>query len=241
MLTSLGTEDPFGGPASTPMQPTFQTTMSFKTDRHCLIINLGVLQTGKQVKAVELRGRPLKELISMNTGFLMEISISERENLNQLIELPLLTDMTNEPFVFHVTDPDRAWIFLKFLHASSNLTKEHNLLGGGTALIGSPGDYFGRNRESLIRERTVPILEKDTLDVLGKVTFAFVISRPISQRVSPLVKPLVTEEGVQLVGHRDLGQNTVSRDYLQIGENTIESFLLASKQGASIVKIRIIY
>lgn len=84
MLTSLGTENPLGGPASTPMQPTFQTTMSFKTDRHCLIINLGVLQNGKRVKAVELRDRSLKQLISMNTGFLLEISISERESLSGL-------------------------------------------------------------------------------------------------------------------------------------------------------------
>ncbi|KAB8242537.1 ankyrin repeat-containing protein [Aspergillus flavus] len=236
MLTSLGTEDSLGGPASTLIQPIRRNTQSFRTDCHYLIINLGVLQSGKQVKAVELRERSPKELISMNAGFLMEISISERGSIRELVELPSLTDMTHEPFVFPVTDPDRAWLSFKFLQASSTLAKEYNLLGGGTALIGSPGDHFGENRESLIRERTVPILEKDTLDVLGKVTFTFVISKPISYRAIPLARPLVVEEGVQLVGHRGLGQNTASHSYLQIGENTIESFLLASKQGATIVE-----
>ncbi|RAQ52493.1 ankyrin repeat-containing protein [Aspergillus flavus] len=236
MLTSLGTENPLGGPASTPIQPTLPKTMSFRNDCHYLIINLGVLQSGKQVKAVELRNRSPKELISMNAGFLMEISISENQSLSQLVELPLLTDMTNEPFVFPVTDPDGAWISFKLLHASSILTKERNLLGGGTAPIGRPGDYCGKNRESLIRERTVPILEKDTLDVLGKVTFTVVISKPISHSAGPLVRPLITGNGVQLVGHRGLGQNTASHSYLHIGENTIESFLLASKQGATIVE-----
>ncbi|OOO07236.1 glycerophosphoryl diester phosphodiesterase [Aspergillus oryzae] len=216
--------------------PIRRNTQSFRTDCHYLIINLGVLQSGKQVKAVELRERSPKELISMNAGFLMEISISERGSIRELVELPSLTDMTHEPFVFPVTDPDRAWLSFKFLQASSTLAKEYNLLGGGTALIGSPGDHFGENRESLIRERTVPILEKDTLDVLGKVTFTFVISKPISYRAIPLARPLVVEEGVQLVGHRGLGQNTASHSYLQIGENTIESFLLASKQGATIVE-----
>lgn len=204
MLTSLGTENPLGGPASTPIQPTLPKTMSFRNDCHYLIINLGVLQSGKQVKAVELRNRSPKELISMNAGFLMEISISENQSLSQLVELPLLTDMTNEPFVFPVTDPDGAWISFKLLHASSILTKERNLLGGGTAPIGRPGDYCGKNRESLIRERTVPILEKDTLDVLGKVTFTVVISKPISHSAGPLVRPLITGNGVQLVGHRGM-------------------------------------
>ncbi|KAE8138298.1 humps family-domain-containing protein [Aspergillus pseudotamarii] len=203
MLTSLDTEDPLGGPASTFMQPILQNTMPFRTDCHYLIINLGVLQSGKQVKAVELRDRSPTELIAMNAGFLMEISTSERESKSQLVELPLLTDMTHEPFIFPVTDPDRAWISFKLLQASSTLTKGRNLLGGGTALIGSSSDYFGKNRESLIRERTVPILEKDTLDVLGKVTFTFVISKLISHRAGPLGRPLVTEEGVQLVGHRE--------------------------------------
>ncbi|KNG83260.1 putative ankyrin repeat-containing protein, partial [Aspergillus nomiae NRRL 13137] len=241
MLTSLGTEDPLGGPASILKQPIFQNTMSLRTDCHHLIINLGVLQSGKQVKAVELRDRSPKELIFMNAGFLMEISISERQSISQLVELPLLTDMTNEPFVFPVTDPDRAWISFKLLHANSTLPKERSLVGGGTALIGNPSDHFGENRESLIRERTVPILEKDTLDVLGKVTFTFVLSKPISHRAGPLVSPPVTEEGVQLVGHRGLGQNTASRSYLQIGENTIESFLSASKQGATFVEVRMIW
>ncbi|OGM44943.1 ankyrin repeat-containing protein [Aspergillus bombycis] len=80
MLTSLGTEDPLGGPASTLKQPICQTTIPFRTDCHCLVINLGVLQTGKKVKAVELRDHTPKELIFMNAGFLMEISISERES-----------------------------------------------------------------------------------------------------------------------------------------------------------------
>ncbi|KAE8335852.1 hypothetical protein BDV24DRAFT_155688 [Aspergillus arachidicola] len=174
MFTSLGTENPLGGPASTPIQPTLRKTMSLRNDRHYLIINLGVLQSGNQVKAVELRNRSLKELISMNAGFLMEISFSENQSISQLVELPLLTDMTNEPFL---------------LHASSTLTKERNLLGGGTAPVGSSSDYCGKNRESLIRERTVPILEKDTLDVLGIA--------------GPLVRPLITGNGVQLVGHRE--------------------------------------
>ncbi|KAB8258073.1 humps family-domain-containing protein [Aspergillus pseudonomiae] len=203
MLTSLGTEDPLGGPASTLEQPISQNAMSLRTDCHHLIINLGVLQSGKQVKAVELRDRSPKELIFMNAGFLMEISISERQSISHLVELPLLTDMTNEPFVFPVTDPDRAWISFKLLHDNSTLPKERSVLGGGTALIGNPSDHFGENRESIIRERTVPILEKDTLDVLGKVTFTFVLSKLISHHAGPLVRPPITEEGVQLVGHRE--------------------------------------
>ncbi|GMG03784.1 unnamed protein product [Aspergillus oryzae] len=230
MLTSLGTEDSLGGPASTLIQPIRRNTQSFRTDCHYLIINLGVLQSGKQVKAVELRERSPKELISMNAGFLMEISISERGSIRELVELPSLTDMTHEPFVFPVTDPDRAWLSFKFLQASSTLAKEYNLLGGGTALIGSPGDHFGENRESLIRERTVPILEKDTLDVLGKVTFTFVISKPISYRAIPLARPLVVEEGVQLVGHRvdfvSKGFKPNTRgDFIQDSFTTLEELL----------------
>ncbi|KAE8163084.1 hypothetical protein BDV40DRAFT_263709 [Aspergillus tamarii] len=52
--------------------------------------------------------------------------------------------MTNEPFIFPVTNPDRSWILFKLFHANSTLTKERKLLGG----------WYGSNRkpQRLIRK-----------------------------------------------------------------------------------------
>ncbi|OQE74625.1 hypothetical protein PENNAL_c0076G05257, partial [Penicillium nalgiovense] len=62
---------------------------------------------------------------------------------------------------------------------------------------------FGANRESLVRERTVPILEKSTMDIIGTVAFTLVIAKPLmGSYTPPLTEQKRSAEGIQLVGHR---------------------------------------
>lgn len=67
---------------------------------------------------------------------------------------------------------------------------------------------FGANRESLVRERTVPILEKSTMDIIGTVAFTLVIAKPLmGSYTPPLTEQKRSAEGIQLVGHR--GTNSI--------------------------------
>ncbi|KAK4653582.1 Glycerophosphocholine phosphodiesterase [Podospora pseudocomata] len=99
---------------------------------------------------------------------------------------------------------------------------------------------------SLIREQTVPILDKETMSVAGTVTFTFLIAKPYvhdlqgpqgfstpeewKTALTPVSSPPL------LVGHRGTGQNLIANKHLQIGENTVGSFLSAATLGASFVE-----
>ncbi|PLN82049.1 GDPD-domain-containing protein [Aspergillus taichungensis] len=204
-----------GGPASVPPTKSAPTEQgSFQSDRSYVIINLGALQHGQRGEALELRGSSLPESVYAHNGLSMEISIAEGGNSphsqSYTVKLPLLRDMLNEPFVFPVVNPNEAVISFKLLRAGHSLN-----------------DGLGEGRESL------------TLGVMGTVMFTFVVATPVDCAVPRLQSCDVGGGGggVQLVGHRGLGQNTASRTYLQMGENTIESFLSAAKQGAAFVEL----
>ncbi|THC92087.1 hypothetical protein EYZ11_008440 [Aspergillus tanneri] len=157
LLNSWNIEKLSGGPASMPLKLLPDTKSHFRPDQCYAVVNFGVLQNGKHVEAVEWRGP------SSTSGLSIEVSLSEASNASQLVELPILTDMVNQPFVFPVTDPNQAWLTFKML----------------------------------------------------------LIVKPMARPLPPLKNPCISR-GLQLVGHR--------------GENTIESFLSAAKQGATFVE-----
>ncbi|KAK9436618.1 putative ankyrin repeat-containing protein [Metarhizium brunneum] len=97
---------------------------------------------------------------------------------------------------------------------------------------------LGEKYESLIRERTVYLIDKETPAPAGTVLLSYVVAKPFPGLQKPSTSNQHRPENtfVQLVGHRGCGQNVSSRSFLQIGENTITSFLSAAKLGASFVE-----
>ncbi|KAJ6037686.1 uncharacterized protein N7446_010324 [Penicillium canescens] len=190
----------------------------------------------KKEKAVDLKGLLPEKTKYTSKLASLDMSISMEGNDSTLLKLPILSDVVNEPFVFPVLRPSEARLVFKFFRVDDSC-EGLQLVGSAAALLESGGDCFGANRESLVRARTIPILEKKTMDVMGTVTFTFVIAKPVMNLNLPTSAHRSTTEGaLQLVGHRGLGQNTINHSRIQLGENTIESFLSAAKQGASCVE-----
>ena len=116
------------------------------------------------------------------------------------LQLPILDDMVNEPFISPTKNPSEAQLMFNIFCT----TPAHRILvGSGTALLESHNRCFGANRESLIREHTVPILERETLHFMGTITFTFVIANPcMDLSTPPLINYWIKEtDQVQLVGH----------------------------------------
>lgn len=250
MLESWDPSDPsnmIGGPASLLQKPEPEPTTPASPSLLCAnqaIINLGVLRNGEHVEAVDFED-PLA-----TTSSSLDMSISIEDNTSELIKLPVLSDMVNEPVVLPVAKPDQARLIFKF-YSSHHSYEERQVVGTGAALLGKDQKCFGDNRESLVRERTVPIFNKITMDIMGTVTFTCVIAKSVTSFTIPqLPKQLLEKDGLQIVGHRGtsretpflalchlvdirshvtgLGQNTANRNQLQLGENTIEVSLLPS-------------
>ncbi|RHZ48190.1 uncharacterized protein CDV56_100746 [Aspergillus thermomutatus] len=237
MLDSWSTLNLPGSPSSMHVKPVSGAQVHLPPDYSYVIINLGATRKGNQAKAVVFN--PNSEGYICTGGSLaLEVSVSEGNDTSRAVELPILNDMVNEPFTFPVSDPDKTWLAFMLYRAGSLHTGGRALLGSGVALLKSLSDCFGTDRESLIRERTIPILSKDTLILLGTVTFTFLIASPMAPlNISARGTPTFTTSSLQLVGHRGLGQNTANRSHLQLGENTMESFRSAAKQGATYVEL----
>lgn len=139
-------------------------------------------------------------------AYIIEVSVSEGNDTSRTVELPILNDMVNEPFVFPVPDPDKTWLAFKLYRAGSLHTGGRGLLGSGVTLLKGLSDCFRTDRESLIRERTIPILGKDTLIPVGTVTFTFLIASPMAPLNISTARgtPTFTTSSLQLVGHRGI-------------------------------------
>jgi glycerophosphodiester phosphodiesterase len=129
-------------------------------------------------------------------------------------------------------------LVFKILRMQTGCEQAHILLGSGVALIQGHRNCFGEQHESLIRERTIPLLETDTLKAMGIITFSFVIVERYEGLQTPKtdLQSLTVGKDVSLIGHRELGQNNANHRYLQLGENTIGSLLSASNLGADYVE-----
>lgn len=113
------------------------------------------------------------------------------------------------------------------------------VLGRAVALLDKSSTSVGLNRRSLSDIITIPIIENETLEVLGTVSFEFMLVTPFSHarmsvgRTETYWKSLVS---TRVIGHRGLGKNMNTKKSLQLGENTVESFIAAASLGASYVE-----
>ncbi|KAI2828012.1 hypothetical protein CBS63078_6303 [Aspergillus niger] len=220
-----------------PAAPLTQQGAKIKAlhQRSQLVVYLGSLQEGKQFKHIELRTPSLRSKAS-DYNLALKVSSPWNHSVRQL-NLSLLSDTANEPMIFELPTPTEAELCLELLDLSDGPKGQAQLLGGGTALLMDNLSTFGENRESLVRERTVPILMSGSFQVIATVTFTFLIIKPFQHPNIPSVREcFLRYDDFCLVGHRGFGQNVAGHDYLQMGENTVESFLSAASQGASFVE-----
>ncbi|KAI9771312.1 MAG: hypothetical protein M1840_002282 [Geoglossum simile] len=217
-----------GNLVKTPIKTATNTKHYLRADHSHIVANLGAMQKGKQVAAVNLSCYPSDYIHGLRTDsrFSIEVSVPGGSGPSRLVQLPIMDDMTNDPFVFSIKDASGAKLMFKIFCATSAQGQKGILVGSGIALLENYQHCFGAKRDSLIRERTIPILEKDTLNFMGTVTFTFVIAKPFvhpkpppSRHVFSPPNPLLSDADPVVKG---LGQNVSSRKRLQLGENTIE-------------------
>lgn len=192
-----------GGPASIPLTSACTVGFPLPANLDYAIINIGLLQSGKQMNGVNLRILSSEDKLS--TGILPPVDMSMSiggGSVSHSVHLPILTDLVNEPLIFPMENSSEAHLTFKFFHPGSSHETSH-LIGGAATLLRSELDCFGPNRESLCRGRTIPILEKETSELLGTVTFTLLIAKnPIKVGIPPSIDSYIPEQETQLVGHR---------------------------------------
>src|SRR5207244_1165002 len=145
-----------------------------------VIINLGVMQVGKQIKPVNFKFLPELEHALPDNTLSLDISMPAGGNVNHRLRLPLLDDPVDNTLIFSIDHPSEARLIFKVFRSNSPRAHEETLVGNGMVLLQDDRNCFGAQRESLVRELYVPILEKETMDFLGTVAFTFVIAEPFA-------------------------------------------------------------
>lgn len=214
-----------------------------------IIFSLGSLDAYRKLIGVKIDPDLAtdKRNVEFKPGFSIEICILGEQGSSHTVDIPILEETVNKPWVFNTQDPDSAKLMFKVYRKAMTArdTAESVHIGSGIALLSSLKQGLGSTRESLIRDYKIPILAKDSLEDIGTVTFGFLLVKPYLQSKLPKPATSIFKENssvTKVVGHRGkysvnislcanyrkgLGQNVAEHKHLSIGENTIQVKTLA--------------
>ncbi|KAL7896174.1 Glycerophosphoryl diester phosphodiesterase family domain-containing protein [Trichoderma sp. SZMC 28014] len=141
---------------------------------------------------------------SATSSLLLEISAPGTEAEAKLVRLPLLEDEINQPFIFNTKIETPLQISIRLLRREREDSME--LLSCGNTTLDHGKALFGKNRESMIREVTVFMMDTETMDLTGTVLLSYVVATPFAGLQQPGTANYQRRLGdpVQIVGHRDL-------------------------------------
>ncbi|KAH8731241.1 Glycerophosphoryl diester phosphodiesterase family-domain-containing protein [Phaeosphaeriaceae sp. PMI808] len=211
----------------------------YLTRETMVLVSLGSMDIRKEVPAVKLDDIPLADAhaTQLDTALSVVVSASGANGEPTVIDLPVQDNIATEPITFMTTDVSKVKLLFDIVptYAGSN----DRVVGRGVALLSTIKTSIGSKRISLQGDMKVPIVAASTLDVIGAVNFNFLIITPfqhpgmsVTQQHTYWKKMAST----MVIGHRGLGKNTASRTSLQLGENTIQSFISAANLGAEYVE-----
>lgn len=220
-------------------QPVKSFGHRYLTDDSMIIITLGSNDTREGSQAIKLDRVPISKVHSTELDTALSLVIRAKSQIDEppnVIDLPI-DDI--EPITINSkkSNPEDEIILFDIVPTYGGQHKQ--VLGRAVALLDKIYTKVGENRRSLNKVVTIPIIETETLDVLGTLKFEVLIVTPFHHpnmnlnRTETYWKSLVS---TRVIGHRGLGKNVDAKNSLQLGENTVESFIAAASLGASYVE-----
>ena len=169
-----------------------------------VLVNLGPLDTYERVTAVNLGPYVAPDIYNpqREADFELEIRAIDTDQSSGIIQLPVLADTTNKPWRFLTNDAKDVKLAFTIFQAESVPNKGRQLIGSAIALLGNLKQGLGSKRESLIRDFTIPILHKDTLNFIGTITFYFMIITPFPHPTAGIANDFLEDESTRIIGHR---------------------------------------
>lgn len=211
----------------------------YLTKESMILVSLGTMDTRKVVEAVNLDRIPLADAHStqLDTALSIIVSASGAKGEPSIVDLPVQDNISTEPIVFTALDATQVKLLFDIVptYAGSNDQR----VGRGVALLSSIKPSIGSKRITLQGDLAVPIMAANNLEVIGSVNFNFLIITPFTHPNLTIAEDVTywkSMSSTMVIGHRGLGKNTASRNSLQLGENTIQSFIAAANLGAQYIE-----
>ncbi|AEO71495.1 92e4c9ee-7a10-4609-b83e-85c30042bac6 [Thermothielavioides terrestris] len=207
-------------------------------DESLVLVSLGSMDMRKNVEAVTLDRVPLTEAhtTQLDTALSIVVSAQGAQGEPTIIDMPVHENISTDPIVF--TTPDATKVKLLFDIVPTYSGNEKNKVGRGVALLSSVRPTIGAKRMNLQGDVCVPIVGAN-LDVIGTVNFNFLVITPFSHPKMEVTSQQTYWKkmtSTMVIGHRGMGKNVVSNRSLQLGENTVPSFIAAANLGAQYVE-----
>ena len=226
-------------PPPFPAEPVKSFGHRYLTDKTMIIVNLGSMDLRKDVDAIKFERIPLEKVgaTHLDTALSLVVSAQHADGEPHVVDLPVQEGQNVEPIVFHCYDFNAVQLCFDIVPTYAG--SKNKIIGRAVALPGSINSQVGKTKMSLSSQVTLPLLEVSTLSVIGELNINF-------KKITPFIHPnmavgpnstywksLTTS---RVIGHRGMGKNAPSRKSLQLGENTVQSFIAAANLGASYVE-----
>ncbi|OIW27501.1 GDPD-domain-containing protein [Coniochaeta ligniaria NRRL 30616] len=237
--TSLGDRTSKSNGSSRPADPVKTFGHRYLRNESLVLVSLGSMDMRKKVEAVKLESVPLKEAHTtrLDTALSVAVSASGAQGEPTIIDLPAHENISTEPIVFTTTDINKVKLLFDIVPTYSGNIKDK--IGRGVALLSSVRPSMGAKRMNLQGDVCIPIMGAN-LEVIGTVNFNFLVITPFSHPNMEVTSRQTywrkLETGPMVIGHRGLGKNMASNKSLQLGENTVPSFIAAANLGAQYVE-----
>jgi glycerophosphodiester phosphodiesterase len=205
----------------------------------CLVmLSLGSMDMRKDVEPVKLDRVPLAEAHTnqLDTALSVVVSAQGAHGEPTTIDLPVHDNISTEPILFYTSDASKVKMFFDIIPTYSG--NEKNKIGRAVALLSSVRPNLGTSRMNLQGDVCVPIMGSN-LEVIGAVNFNFLVITPFKHphmEINSQQTYWKKLASTMLIGHRGLGKNFLANKSLQLGENTVSSFIAAANLGAQYVE-----
>jgi glycerophosphodiester phosphodiesterase len=219
-----------------PLRPVKTFGHRYLTDETMILLSLGSMDTRKQVDPVNLDVIPMARAHStqLDTALSIVVSAIGASGEPSIIDLPPQENISTEPITFHTKDLGKVKLLFDIVPTYAG--SKDKVIGRGVALLSSIKKNIGAKRMNLQGDVSVPVVAANSLEVIGCVNFNFLVITPFSHPNMSISETQTFWKSPVVIGHRGLGKNIRTAKSLQLGENTIPSFIAAANLGASYVE-----
>lgn len=224
--------------SSRPAEPVKSFGHRYLTNESLVLVSLGSMDVRKTTDAVALDRVPLTEAhnTQLDTALSVVVSADGAQGDPTIIDLPVHEGISTEPIVFTTKYTTKVKLLFDIVPTYSG--SEKNKIGRAVALLSSIKPPIGTQRVNLQGDVCVPIMS-GSLEVIGTVNFNFHVITPFfhpKMEVTSQQTYWKKLSSTMVIGHRGLGKNITSNRSLQLGENTLPSFIAAANLGAHYVE-----
>lgn len=210
----------------------------YLTDESMILVSLGTLDENKDLKPISLEDIAIADAhaTQLDTALSLVVTAQGATGEETVIDLPIHEEISTTPIVFKAKDPSKVKLFFDLVPTYAGSSEKR--IARAAALLSSIKPGVGSKRVTLQTDLSIPLLAGQDFDVIGAINFNFLVISPFQHPNLNISeeKTYWTKSSTMVIGHRGLGKNVSAKTSLQLGENTIQSFITAANLGASYVE-----